>query len=348
MTSLSPDLQRDREPRTDGARARRRAARRRARARDRRQLARTGPARWPTGSRRSCRVSVLHREQKEGLGRATSPGSPRRSAAAPTWSRDGLRLFPRPEVRPEADRSNRKAADLAIGSRYVAGGGTENWGVGELISRAAARFTRARCSHACGTISTSGFKCFRRAVLERIDLDAIDSTGYAFQIENVYRAIQAGLSRRRGADHVRGPRRRAVEDEPGDRARGDLKVPALRLAAAARHSVAMDEVTDANLRAAGSPGRRSRRRRLLGSVVRAVPRRRPDPGGVRTGAGGPRPLRQAQHRRELRDLVALHVLSIPTAILFAEGEPQASVIGARPRSHFERAWDRWFDPSPSP
>ena len=42
------------------------------------------------------------------------------------------------------------------------------------------------------------------------------------------------------------------------------------------------------------------------------------------------------------------VLSIPTAILFADGEAQATVIGARPRSHFERAWDRWFDRSPSP
>jgi thioredoxin 1 len=43
-----------------------------------------------------------------------------------------------------------------------------------------------------------------------------------------------------------------------------------------------------------------------------------------------------------------NVLSIPTAILFADGEAQATVIGARPRSHFERAWDHWFDPSPSP
>ena len=42
------------------------------------------------------------------------------------------------------------------------------------------------------------------------------------------------------------------------------------------------------------------------------------------------------------------VLSIPTAILFADGEAQATVIGARPRSHFERAWDRWFGRSPSP
>jgi thioredoxin 1 len=43
-----------------------------------------------------------------------------------------------------------------------------------------------------------------------------------------------------------------------------------------------------------------------------------------------------------------NVLSIPTAILFADGEAQATVIGARPRSHFERAWDHWFDRSPSP
>ena len=79
---------------------------------------------------------------------------------------------------------------------------------------------------------TSGFKCFRRAVLERIDLDAIDSKGYAFQIENVYRALRAGFRvvevpitfAERETGHSKMSRAIVLE--------AIWKVPALRLAAA--------------------------------------------------------------------------------------------------------------------
>ena len=84
-------------------------------------------------------------------------------------------------------------ADLVIGSRYVPGGGVERLG------RAAAgdqpRRQRLRAAGAGVDVRdlTGGFKCFRREVLEAIDLDAIESRGYAFQVEMTYRAIQLGF-----------------------------------------------------------------------------------------------------------------------------------------------------------
>jgi dolichol-phosphate mannosyltransferase len=84
-------------------------------------------------------------------------------------------------------------ADLAIGSRYVPGGGTRDWG---LLRRA---ISRGGCLYADLLLGagvrdlTGGFKCYRRRVLEAIDLAAIDSRGYAFQIETTYRALRAGF-----------------------------------------------------------------------------------------------------------------------------------------------------------
>ena len=114
-------------------------------------------------------------------------------------------------------------ADLVLGSRYVPGGGTENWGARAAVRLArAARSTRGCCSASPIRDLTGGFKCYRRDVLEAIDLDAIASKGYAFQIETTYRALRTGFRvvevPIRFADRTRGP----VEDEPGDRARGDL------------------------------------------------------------------------------------------------------------------------------
>ena len=85
-------------------------------------------------------------------------------------------------------------ADLALGSRYVPGGGVARLGPaaarrqrGRLDLRAA----RARPA-ACSDL-TGGFKCFRREVLEAIHFDGVRSQGYAFQVELTYRAVQAGF-----------------------------------------------------------------------------------------------------------------------------------------------------------
>jgi dolichol-phosphate mannosyltransferase len=80
-----------------------------------------------------------------------------------------------------------------IGSRYVPGGGTKNWGlVRRLISRGGSLYAQILLGVPIRDL-TGGFKCYRRKVLEAIDLDAIHSKGYAFQIETTYRALRAGF-----------------------------------------------------------------------------------------------------------------------------------------------------------
>jgi dolichol-phosphate mannosyltransferase len=80
-----------------------------------------------------------------------------------------------------------------LGSRYVPGGGTVNWGVGrKLISRGGSLYARSILGVGVRDL-TGGFKCFRRRVLESLDLDAVQSSGYAFQIELTYRALRKGF-----------------------------------------------------------------------------------------------------------------------------------------------------------
>jgi len=81
-----------------------------------------------------------------------------------------------------------------IGSRYVDGGGVSDWGpVRRLLSRGGSTYSRLVLGVEVHDL-TGGFKCFRREVLEAIDLDSIDARGYAFQVEMTYRAIQLGFS----------------------------------------------------------------------------------------------------------------------------------------------------------
>ena len=121
-------------------------------------------------------VSVLHREH-EGRNRTCVhrgvPSSPRRRHRA--RPRDGLRLLPRPERRASADRG-RSDADLVLGSRYVKGGGTENWGLlRRFVSRGGCIYAQVLLGVRVRDL-TGGFKCFRRTALEAIDLDALSHT----------------------------------------------------------------------------------------------------------------------------------------------------------------------------
>src|SRR5664279_5396183 len=85
-------------------------------------------------------------------------------------------------------------AGLALGSRYVQGGGTVNWGrTRRLVSTGGSLYARLLLGVRVRDL-TGGFKCYRREVLERIDLGAIHSKGYAFQIETTYRALRAGFT----------------------------------------------------------------------------------------------------------------------------------------------------------
>jgi dolichol-phosphate mannosyltransferase len=138
-------------------------------------------------------VDVLHRARKEGLGPAYLDGF-----------RQALELGADLVVEMDCDFSHDPAdvprlvaaaedADVVLGSRYVRGGGTRNWGLlRRLISRGGSLYAQILLGLPIRDL-TGGFKVYRRAVLETIDLDAIDSKGYAFQIEGTYRALRAGF-----------------------------------------------------------------------------------------------------------------------------------------------------------
>jgi len=138
------------------------------------------------------RVRVLHRDRKEGLGRAYLAGF------ADALARGYGRI-----LEMDADFSHDPArlpdllatgADLALGSRYVEGGGTVNWGLGRrVLSKGGSLYARTILGLPIRDL-TGGFKCFRREVLESIDLPSVRSTGYAFQIELTYRALKRGFT----------------------------------------------------------------------------------------------------------------------------------------------------------
>jgi dolichol-phosphate mannosyltransferase len=140
-------------------------------------------------------LSVLHRKRKEGLGPAYLAGFREvlQSNAAYVLEMD-CDFSHDPADVPRLLNACAAGADLALGSRYVAGGATANWGfVRRLVSAGGSLYARQLLGVPIQDL-TGGFKCFRRAVLERIDLDAVRSKGYAFQIELTYRTLRAGFS----------------------------------------------------------------------------------------------------------------------------------------------------------
>jgi dolichol-phosphate mannosyltransferase len=139
-------------------------------------------------------ISVLHRPRKEGLGPAYLAGFHEvlRGDAAYVLEMDAD-LSHDPADVPRLIAACANGADLALGSRYVEGGGTENWGRGRrFVSEGGSFYARTLLGVPIRDL-TGGFKCFRREVLERVNLDAVGSKGYAFQIEVTYRAIRAGF-----------------------------------------------------------------------------------------------------------------------------------------------------------
>jgi dolichol-phosphate mannosyltransferase len=176
-------------------------------------------------------VDVLHRERKEGLGPAYLAGF-----------REALERGAELVVEIDCDFSHDpndvprlleavREADLVLGSRYVPGGGVENWGlVRRAISAGGSLYARVLLGVGVRDL-TGGFKCFRRAVLESLPLDDVHARGYAFQIELTYRALRRGFRVReipiRFTDRVTGGSKmsRAIVLE------AIWKVPLLRLAA---------------------------------------------------------------------------------------------------------------------
>jgi dolichol-phosphate mannosyltransferase len=139
-------------------------------------------------------VRVLHRERKEGLGRAyLAAFAVALDLGAELVLEIDCDFSHDPQAVPQLIAACEGDADLALGSRYVPGGGTRNWGlVRRLVSRGGSFYARVVLGVRVRDL-TGGFKCFRRAVLEAIDLDGVTANGYAFQIEMTYRALRHGF-----------------------------------------------------------------------------------------------------------------------------------------------------------
>ena len=139
-------------------------------------------------------VEVLHRSEKEGIGPAYLAGF-----------RHALDHGAGYVMEMDSDFSHDPAdlarllgavaagADLALGSRYVRGGGVTDWGLlRRFVSEGGSTYARLVLGLHVRDL-TGGFKCFRREVLEAIHFDGVRSQGYAFQVELTYRAVRAGF-----------------------------------------------------------------------------------------------------------------------------------------------------------
>jgi len=176
-------------------------------------------------------VEVLHRDRKEGIGPAYLAGFGRALAEGADLLLEMDSDFSHdPADLPRLIERAGDGVDLVLGSRYVDGGGVEDWDLlRRVISRGGCRYARAVLGVKVRDL-TGGFKCFRAATLAAIHFETVRSEGYAFQVELTYRALARGLR---------------VEEVPitfRDRSAGDSKmsarialeaiwlVPALRIA----------------------------------------------------------------------------------------------------------------------
>jgi dolichol-phosphate mannosyltransferase len=139
-------------------------------------------------------VSVLHRSEKGGIGPAYLAGFAHALAHGAGYVMEMDSDFSHdPADLARLLEAVRDGADLALGSRYVRGGGVRNWGLlRRFVSEGGSTYARIVLGLQVKDL-TGGFKCFRREVLERIHFDSVRSRGYAFQVELTYRAVQAGF-----------------------------------------------------------------------------------------------------------------------------------------------------------
>jgi dolichol-phosphate mannosyltransferase len=139
-------------------------------------------------------LEVLHRPGKQGLGRAYLAGFAHALAGGAELVLEMDADFSHdPADVPRLIAAAEDGADLVLGSRYVAGGDVTDWGLlRRLMSRGGSWYARMVLGVKIHDL-TGGFKCFRRPVLEALDLDSVHADGYGFQIELTYRTIQSGF-----------------------------------------------------------------------------------------------------------------------------------------------------------
>ena len=142
---------------------------------------------------RDERVHVIHRQGKMGLGSAYIAGIKYALQQGAQYIFEMDADFSHDPAYIPGLLEAARATDVVVGSRYVSGGGTENWGlVRQLISRGGSLYARVILGMPIWDL-TGGFNCWRRDVLVAVDLDAVTSNGYAFQIEMKYRAFRRGF-----------------------------------------------------------------------------------------------------------------------------------------------------------
>jgi dolichol-phosphate mannosyltransferase len=143
---------------------------------------------------RDSRIRVLHRPRKLGLGTAYVEAFRKGLAEGyETFFEMDTDLSHDPGYLPDFFRALEEGADAVVGSRNVPGGGVEGWGPGRhVLSKGGSLYSQLVLGVGVHDLTT-GYKAFTRRALERINLDAVHSSGYSFQIEMTYRAIRAGL-----------------------------------------------------------------------------------------------------------------------------------------------------------
>jgi dolichol-phosphate mannosyltransferase len=292
---------------------------------------------------RHTEVEVLHRPRREGLGPAYLAGFAR------ALERGAGYLF---EM--DADFSHDPAdlarllgavrdggADVALGSRYVAGGGVTDWGVmRRLVSRGGSLYAAAVLGLRQRDL-TGGFKCFRAGVLREIGLDTVRSKGYAFQVELTFRAVRSGYRVEEVPITFRD--RRAGRSKMSWRIAGEAMflVPRLR-----RHYTLYSErqprqemsklkdVTDANFQAevleAEGPvlvdfwAPWCGPCRVVAPVLEEIGQERPDLTIVKLNVDD-----------NQETAAKYQVLAIPTMIIFKNGEAVHTIRGAYPKRRLE-------------
>jgi dolichol-phosphate mannosyltransferase len=140
-------------------------------------------------------VEVLHRTVREGLGPAYLAGFARALAggAGYVFEMDADFSHDPADLARLLAVVRDGAADLALGSRYIRGGGVRDWGlIRRLVSRGGCLYAQAVLGVGVRDL-TGGFKCFRAEVLQAIDLPSIRAQGYGFQVELTYRALRRGF-----------------------------------------------------------------------------------------------------------------------------------------------------------
>ena len=177
-------------------------------------------------------MTVLHRDRKDGLGRAYAAGfavaAERGYDVVVELDADGSHP---PDALPAmlaalgpatAPGGGQSGIGLVIGSRWVPGGRVVDWPAPRRwLSRGGNWYARTMLRLPVRDV-TAGYRAWRMEALRDIPLAALESRGYCFQIDMTRHAIASGVGRRRGAHHVHRAPGRPIEDEPGDRGRGDV------------------------------------------------------------------------------------------------------------------------------